>query len=273
MKIFIVGCSRSGTTLLQTLIASHPKVITFPETNFFYKTVGLNKFKRIITWLGFCTGLEKDFLNLFVKERLGSDLPDLKKQPIFYQKAVNHYVSLLNHKTQKKGSSIWVEKTPKHIFSPEWIMRFIPDAKIIHIIRDGREVVASIQKRRKKFPDEFKNQDLEYSVNLWNTCISKTEKLYSKERNFLVRYEDLVTNPKKTLNEIGRNINLDYSEVDINNRYSVLNSATYKSEDWKNNIKQSIKSKNNKFDIFFTKKEREYVKQHLADNIFYNYQK
>ncbi|MEM9163612.1 MAG: sulfotransferase, partial [Cyanobacteria bacterium P01_F01_bin.4] len=38
-KFFVVGCSRSGTTLLQSLLASHPEIISFPESKFFVDLV------------------------------------------------------------------------------------------------------------------------------------------------------------------------------------------------------------------------------------------
>jgi hypothetical protein len=35
-RIFLVGAPRSGTTILQSLLAAHPEVISFPESKFFH---------------------------------------------------------------------------------------------------------------------------------------------------------------------------------------------------------------------------------------------
>ena len=50
LRVFLVGCSRSGTTLLQVLIASHPRIHSFPETSFFINGIGVRC--RPLAWIG-----------------------------------------------------------------------------------------------------------------------------------------------------------------------------------------------------------------------------
>src|SRR5699024_9607002 len=107
-RIFIIGCSRSGTTLLQTLIASHPEVTTFPETNFF-----------LLPTIGNLRGKIEGLLKILTKG-------DLKKMllrpPLTYKKRVTTYLSILDRITlQERDKTVWVEKTPRHIFNVDAI--------------------------------------------------------------------------------------------------------------------------------------------------------
>ena len=52
---------------------------------------------------------------------------------------------------------IWVEKTPDHLQSLDLIQTFVPDNKIIHIIRDGGDTIASLFKGTQQWGKEFSN--------------------------------------------------------------------------------------------------------------------
>jgi hypothetical protein len=88
------------------------------------------------------------------------------------QTAVNNFIYLLDQLTLREGKSVWIEKTPKHFRYIAFIRRFIPSAQIIHMIRDGRDVVASIYDRANSFPDRFSEQSaLTYGIGLWNEAV------------------------------------------------------------------------------------------------------
>ena len=42
-RIFLIGCPRSGTTIAQVMLAGHPEILSFPETQFFKWAVGLHR--------------------------------------------------------------------------------------------------------------------------------------------------------------------------------------------------------------------------------------
>ena len=45
-RIYIVGCPRSGTTLLQSMVAAHPLLTSYPETHFWDYTIPKNRYLR-----------------------------------------------------------------------------------------------------------------------------------------------------------------------------------------------------------------------------------
>ena len=257
-RIFVVGCSRSGTTLLQTLIASHPEVTTFPETNFFLPPDAGNIRAKI-----------EGLLKILTKK-------DLKKTllnpPFSYEKRVKTYLSILDRITlQKRNKKIWVEKTPRHIFNVDVINQYVPKALVVYIIRDGREVVSSIVKRAKEYGKQFKYQDIDYAIELWNKSTRIIEKRRGAENGYIIKYEDMVNEPKKTMLKLGNFVHLDYSSVEFNNREKVLKNARMKDESWKDGVDKNIKSRNNKFESYFSAQERAYICKNLTINSFYKF--
>ncbi|MEX0780303.1 MAG: sulfotransferase [Balneolales bacterium] len=274
-RIFIVGSSRSGTTLLQTLIASHPDIVTFPETEFFYNTVGENKFKKILTSIGISTFgevklLRRDILNRLERKELESFLPP---QPLTYEESVKVYISILDKIASDKRKNHWLEKTPRNIFNVELISKHVPHSKIIHIVRDGREVVASIQMRAKKYPKQFGWQDLEYAINLWNKAISKTQKFIEYKGHYVTKYEDLISDTDLIVNDIFSFLELNLVGVKLKDRKNVFDESVIEKEEWKQNVTGNIESKNNKFSKIFNNEEQKYVCSKLIENSFYNYKK
>jgi len=124
----------------------------------------------------------------------------------------------------RQGAICWVEKTPGHIFVIEEIEKRVLNARFIHIIRDGRAVVASLCDAKRLYPDaKFWLGHLEKSVSLWNRAILKSAQCMGKTNHFFVSYEALTTNPKGELNAICRFLGLEFE--DLEKYYSVLSES------------------------------------------------
>ena len=83
------------------------------------------------------------------------------------------------------GKRRWVEKTPNHVRHIKKILRWCPDAKFLLIIRDGRDVAASIKKR---------NDSIEKGINRWVKDNLAGKEYWDHPSVHVVRYEDLVGN-------------------------------------------------------------------------------
>ena len=271
-RIFIVGCSRSGTTLLQSILATHPSIKTFPETGFFLKSIGNLRTNKILANIGITTGKELKSLNDDILYRLNArEKFHVNKKPSFkYKENVKIFLSILDYLTLQSNKKIWIEKTPLHILNLEIIEKYVPKVKIIHIVRDGKEVVASIYKRHINYPNKFVNQDINYGIKLWNKCMHKTLKQMNESNNFIVKYEDLVGDTNKELNKISAFLNLNEKDFDINKRKDIPD-LKFKNEEWKNNSIKKIENKNTKFTQIFTKEEQNYIKKKLKNNIIYKF--
>lgn len=197
---FIVGSGRSGTTLLQVLLDAHANIAIPPESHIFdrFRHVGdpnkkwddpaklrdlvkdLLHDKKIKAWQLDIT--EQEFCQL---------LPEKT-----FREAVNLVFSLY---AKKKGKSRWGDKTPKHIFYLREIKAMFPDAKIIHLVRDGRDVAESLKRVY------FGPKRIDKMAEVWKGFVN-TACVYAKkvgpEEYLEIRYEDLVRNKDEVMKAI-----------------------------------------------------------------------
>lgn len=122
-RIFLVGAPRSGTTMLQSLLASHPSLISFPETKFFHYLLSEPLAQS------FPYRLEKFFIDEIKRPELLNSFPgdqsDLKK--------ANWLIKILDNLAEEQEKCIWLEKTPEHIYFIDYLEKLLPDALFIHI--------------------------------------------------------------------------------------------------------------------------------------------
>jgi len=102
-------------------------------------------------------------------------------------------------------AKIWGDKSPLNSLHLPWIYKTFPEAKYLHLLRDGRDAVSSMAKR---------GRTLEQATYKWMRAVKEAEKLgkrLSKNRFLTVRYEDLVENPHDTMNEICDFLSVNYT--------------------------------------------------------------
>jgi len=100
------------------------------------------------------------------------------------------------------GTSYIVEKTPRHIRRLALIRRWVPGARFVVMVRDGRDVTASIGKRDRG--------DFAGGLERWvsDTAIAVAER--DKSDVFVQRYEDLVSDPAAAIREVCRFLEIPY---------------------------------------------------------------
>jgi len=115
-----------------------------------------------------------------------------------YSKKIAIFIDTLSRQYKK---SFFMEKTPKHALCIGRIFKILPHAKIIYVIRDGRDAVASLKKR-------YKN--IEVATDRWVTDNRSAIKWKFDDRVKLIRYEDLVKNPHQTVTLICEHLNITF---------------------------------------------------------------
>jgi len=168
---------------------------------------------------------------------------------------------------QEKGCTCWVEKTPGHIFVLDHIEKSVPGARFIHLIRDGRAVVASLMDAKNKFPEaRIWQKSLADFVRLWNAAIRKSARCVGKENHFFVSYEALVTNPQKELRAICQFLSLEFEEEMLERYRDVGTNIVRYGRPWVSNVVNPIKATGlEKYESVLTGREREYVEQGLVE--------
>jgi hypothetical protein len=192
--IFIVGCPRSGTTLLRNLLRSHPH-ITFPrESHFipsFYRAYGDPLDERE------ALEVANRILALSWFKRWQLDLtPDRFSGCRSFRAIVE---TLFDAWARKEGKPRWGDKTPHYVTEIPTLLELFPEAKIIHIYRDGRDVALSWLRAR------LEPGNLYMAARLWRTAVAAARRVgaVAPAETFLeVRYETLLAELPETMRGI-----------------------------------------------------------------------
>lgn len=136
--IFIVGCSRSGTGLLRNLLRSHPHLAIPGESHFIprlFQAYGDPRTDRE------ARRLAEIILGLYWVKRWNVLLtPSLLSSCRNYATIV---ARIFAEYARQQGKQRWGDKTPDYVTEIPTLLHLFPNAKILHIIRDGRDVALS----------------------------------------------------------------------------------------------------------------------------------
>ncbi len=179
--IVIGGAARSGTTLLRTMLGRHSMIASCPETTVFLKRISSPE---------------------AIAERLGWDASQIEawqRESRSQVEFIGRFAEAVRHSA---GKPIWVEKTPKNVLRFGFVRRRFPRARIVHIVRDGRDVVCSL--RRKPFAKiDTTSWDGAHAARRcavqWRNSVKAGLRFRGDPLYHELRYEDLVREPQATL--------------------------------------------------------------------------
>ena len=243
--VFLIGCGRSGTTLLSRLIGSCSNTRILNERRDLWHKV----FPELNIWDNINSVL--DFKN--------SEYNNTKKEKIrsvFFKEAQKH----------KKNNIL--EKLPINCFRLNFINKVFPEAKFIVIKRNSFEVAASIEKKINKgnwygFKDnklrllieyansnnietkDFLKTDFNKGLLEWKLSNIAINKFFneSKKDFFLINYYNLTINAKEILTEAFNFLEIKYNEEAL----IKCCKSVYKNLSNKENIKNGVKKNQKEF--------------------------
>lgn len=211
---FILGLGRSGTTLLNTMLGSHPGVVATPENDLLL--IGYKKFLHKTYWTQ--RDLDEFFDLLWYKKQNDLRLWKINKDELYtaMKSKLPHtdYLSLCKQvylhsfsAIQKKSIHTIIDKNPHNLRYFETIKKIAPQSKFILLTRDYR---ASVPSRilRKIEPIQH---PLFYAKS-WQIYHQKAQQILEqhKENVLHLTYEKLVQNPEKELRTICAFLNIDF---------------------------------------------------------------
>jgi hypothetical protein len=195
--IFLGGCPRSGLTLLRVMLDSHPQISCGPDSG----VVSLAQAARNIgTTLGALHA--RDFL-----------LPPEQVRANF-ARAIG---AILNARRDALQRSLAAEKSPMNVLFFEDYAAMFPSARFLHVVRDGRDVAASLVGRGWKDPRTGRLFDYcaspEGAIRYWKglAAAGLAAERALGGRLLRVRYEDLVRDPEKALRAACAFLNIPYT--------------------------------------------------------------
>jgi hypothetical protein len=218
--IFIVGCPRSGTTLLQRLLDAHPEVAIFNQSEFIPR---LYEEGRGITADGLVSQeLVARVIGHHKFSRFGIDPEELERLTrangaLTYARLISLVFDLYG---EGRGKRIVGDKTPRYVRKLPTLHSLWPDAKFIHLIRDGRDVCLSLLDWRKaeNAVGRFAawHEDPITTGALWwarNVGIGREDgRLLGPDLYREMRYEDLVSRPVEACTSLCEFLSVSYDD-------------------------------------------------------------
>lgn len=208
--VFIVGCGRSGTTMLRSMLDSHPDV-AIPRESYFIDTMRRRR-----------DGYRSDD-GFHVDRFLADLLPDVRFRrweldPDTVEAAVRaadptdlgsacrvvYDVFALD-----RGATRPFDKTPMYALCVPELHQLFPDARFVHLVRDGRDVAASYAET------DFGPRGLAAASSYWRRVIRAIDEagsIVGPDQLQTFRYEDLAADPASTLQAISAFVDLDYDD-------------------------------------------------------------
>jgi Sulfotransferase family len=215
--VFVVGCPRSGTTLLYHMILSSGGFAVFPLESGAFAFLG-RKFPNLKSLRE-----RQALLEFWLQSEwfVASDLDrtDIEQRVLEECRNIGDFLRIvMEMMCRKQGVRRWAEKSPTHaLFIPE-IKRLIPDSLIVHIIRDGRDVALSLSNFGRLQPFLWARAKPLLSFGLyWEWMVRRAR--FDGQRigpdYYELHYEDLLSSPEGTLARLGDFIahDLDYDRI------------------------------------------------------------
>lgn len=199
---FIVGYPRSGTTLLRFVLASHPGIWVPDETGFVPflgapadRPLSRSEIDRV--------------LRRIVRLRPGWLEPVRRVASRRADEGTWSLCELLDElyrdQARERGAVRWGDKTPLYVLYMDRIAAIFPNARFIHVIRDGRDVaVSAVAKWGRRWPQRL-YMDHHYVLRRWVVGVERGRRSGHRlgpERYLELHYEDLVRRPEPAIRRI-----------------------------------------------------------------------
>lgn len=247
-RIFVVGVPRSGTTLVQSLLAAHDEVASWIESHFF------DRLFRLVPGLPSRALLWRDpepEVRAFLQAndaiwddgevRWANNQPGWRlRAPILWSDAAaRSLVEIYDDLAACQGCATWVEKTPAHLRYVPFLERLLadddPDVRFVHVIRDGLETVASLRAASKHWERAY---GVDECVRRWNREVALSLARASLPnsvgtRDVFVFYEELTTEPEAATRRLFDEVGLVW-QPDVLELYArAASTVTADGERWK----------------------------------------
>ncbi|MER3319463.1 MAG: sulfotransferase [Allomuricauda sp.] len=211
---FIIGCGRSGNTLLRSMLVAGGEVSIPPESYVWPRIIRRFWPLSFLPWNTLSSFVVSEFeaykefntweTNLYRAHSKARSLPK-KKQTL------SHIIDIV-YRTyiEEKGENAdrWGDKTPINTIFIDKIIKIFPKAQFIHIVRDPRDVVCSYTKAG------LYNNYWD-ALAFWKESNNKAIKLKQRlpeNQYFQVKYEELVKSPETELKKICGFLNIKYTD-------------------------------------------------------------
>ena len=196
--VTVCGCGRSGTTLTRVMLDSHPALFAGPELLLFLPS------PIDPTDLAFKFDIDH------------AEIEDMLRRTTGRAQFIDMFQRRL---LSASGKAIWVDKTARNVHRLDYILTHFPRAKVVHVVRDPRDVVASLKTHKKRkikdgalVPTGY-CMPVDLCIDRWQLAIEHALARRDCANYHEVRYESLVLETERTLRAL-----CEFLEVDFDDR-------------------------------------------------------
>lgn len=233
-RIFVVGCPRSGTTLVQSLLAGHSRIRSYTESHFYDKGFS----RKLSGGYRVSPSLQAQLSHWAEENGINARLTDVTA-PADNVEVSGKFISLLDSVTASRGGSAWIEKTPDHIFRIGLIRAAAPDSLFVHVVRRGPDVVASLRKATKEWGHQ---RSWTRCAAHWAAALRQTWRYAGMPNHSIVVYEDLVRSSEAALRSLLHNVELEWEPDLLERRVHAAGPVISAHETWKSNNVRPIQA-------------------------------
>jgi len=279
--LFILGNPRSGTSLFRLMLNCHPNIVATPESGFSHWL--LDEYQD---WSesDINKRLDKFIQNVQTSKKFETwKLTDLELKSCIFLYNPKTYAELITcvhlaYAENLSQISIVADKNNYYINHIEDLPKIWPNAKYIHLIRDGRDVACSYKEIKEIETDSIYvprlTTDIKEIAEEWEQNNTRIESIknWNNQNYYKLRFEDLIIEPKKTLTKLLKYLNLkfDYNMLEYFNSKTVKNQEPIETLAWKKKTQEKPdKNRIGRFKIALSKeeiKDFEYIAQNTLNN-------
>ena len=201
--IFVLGHERSGTTMLRAMLDSHPDLAVPPEAHSVVPLLGHHE--RPLDLDDLFTSFATD--KYFADWQLPMESVEFLRHDPRVTTRADAIAGLYFAYARAHGKARYADKTPSHIVELELLAQRFPNAQFLHIVRDGRDVAASMVTMT------FGASRFAEAARTWRRKTVRAHRLgqtLGPKRYREIHYEDLVANPRGTLEEVCNYLDLPF---------------------------------------------------------------
>lgn len=269
-RVFIIGYPRSGTTLLRLMMNKHPRICVPPEAAF------LAWLHRDFGEFSFSASAVHDFLVALSGtrkiENWKLDFAELEREliartPANYAELCDGVYDYYIRRILRRSVDMVGDKNNTYLNEIDLLASLYPDAKFIHIVRDGRAVAAScLDLAARSFTSRYAPRlpgTLPEIAAHWNASIDTILRSLSaldRDRHFTVRFENLVVNSASELRRLCGFLGVDF-EQDMLRFHQTDESDGLEPEDymqWKSKNRMQLQSDEARRHLKLTPEQREH---------------
>ena len=237
-RIFLVGCPRSGTTLVQSLLASAPGMVTFTESHFFDKCFR-SRFKPLRRDV-YDRECVESTIERFNRE---NDLRDDRFDDDAWKSAsslARAFIHKLDRVSSGNNGTGWVEKTPDHLRRIRLIQSVAPDAMFVHVLRNPAETIASLRMASMEWgrPRSW----LAFAAK-WSICVVASARDMGKVGHAHIFYEDIIDDSRQASMRLFDELGLAWDEGVLERYLVTAKTVIAADETWKQNNLREIRRK------------------------------